>query len=915
MKRQGLIIPLVLALTLTLIPLSSAKGADHEIFQSQVAAEHVLIGKVRNIESRWNDDRTSIYSYVTISVENWLTRACSDKEITVKYIGGEVGDVGCWVSDQASFSMDDCVKVFLRLEETGEFTVMGGGQGKISLSNPASLGYSYSGVHWHSSSLPVKYYINELGTPDTTDEFMAVQKAFQTWEDDPGSNMDYTYMGTTTRSGDVYDGYNVVSWGNIDGSGGKLAECIGWYYPSSKELIEFDIVFDEAETWSLPQFDVQNVGTHETGHTLRLLDLYDSADSEETMYGYSSPGETKKRTLHTGDMAGIRYIYPAPMVTYTIATNPTGLQIEVDGNSYTTPRSFNWNPQTTHTINAPSPQSGATGVRYLYTSWSDGGTQSHTITVGASDITITATYKTQFYLTVSSLYGVTSGAGWYDKGSTAYARLDAGIIGGATETRYVFTSWSGDASGVDYARSNPITMNAPKTAMANWKTQCQITFTDSGIGGDTGSMTILTINGINYAQGQFSYTSWYDSGSTIDYASADSVSSTSTGKRYVWTSTSGLGQTGRTGSFTATQGGTMTVSYRIQYYVTLKSDPSEIGDPRSSGWYDGGSTVSITATAPSPDAGKRYVWKGWIGSGTGSYTGKDNPATIIMNGPISETAYWTRQLLISFVFKTNDGTENLYKNPASVKIYSSPPNSTLITLSSYPNIWLDDVQWTVKQVLWQDTNVVPDPNPQHSPTPGGTWTINCRVYFTDFTSSFKDSHGVALYTSPPSFRIVCPNGTTTSALPAGSYYLQNGTYQLRTVVWRGIDVSPSPSPTFDPAYGSPVVNCRVYPLTVYVKDYLTLAVSGADVGIYLPNGTLFNSEKSGAGGEIVFSQLPTSDYKVEVDFLGLKTSAALSLNSDKNVEIRTLLSIPILVIMLMVVSISIGGILYLKKRR
>jgi len=257
--------------------------------------------------------------------------------------------------------------------------------------------------------------------------------------------------------------------------------------------------------------------------------------------------------------------------------------------------------------------------------------------------------------------------------------------------------------------------------------------------------------------------------------------------------------------------------------------------------------------------------------------------------------------------------------PTQIKIFGTSPNNTLIALKSYSNIWLDNVKWTAKQILWMSNNVVPDPNPQYSPTAGGTWIINCRAYLIDFTKpSFKDSRGVDLpiEKSPLFFKLACPNGTITSALSFGSYYLQNGTYQWKSIVWRGIDVVPSPPPTFDPTDGNPAVNCRVYPLTVYVKDYLTMAVSGADVGIYLPNGTLFTSGKSGAGGEITFSQLPISDYKVEVTFLGLKTSTALFLTSDKTVEIRIFLSIPMLVIIATVASISIGGMLrkYLKKK-
>ena len=115
--------------------------------------------------------------------------------------------------------------------------------------------------------------------------------------------MNYTYMGTATRSNASLDGYNVISWQPIDGSGRTLAQTTYCYNNSTKLITEFDIVFDVDEVWSttgeLGKYDIQNVGTHEVGHTLVLEDLYDPADSEQTMYGYCSIGETKKKNTRS----------------------------------------------------------------------------------------------------------------------------------------------------------------------------------------------------------------------------------------------------------------------------------------------------------------------------------------------------------------------------------------------------------------------------------------------------------------------------------------------------------------------------------------------------------------------------------------------------------------------------------------
>jgi hypothetical protein len=58
------------------------------------------------------------------------------------------------------------------------------------------------------------------------------------------------------------------------------------------------------------EVDIQNIMTHEAGHWLQLNDLYDEVAAEQTMFGYAEDGELKKRSLESGDIAGVRYIYP-----------------------------------------------------------------------------------------------------------------------------------------------------------------------------------------------------------------------------------------------------------------------------------------------------------------------------------------------------------------------------------------------------------------------------------------------------------------------------------------------------------------------------------------------------------------------------------------------------------------------------
>ena len=90
--------------------------------------------------------------------------------------------------------------------------------------------------------------------------------------------------------------------------------------PFARELVEWDMIFDDADfDWSenctaeeedcTLKMDFPNIATHELGHAVGLGDLYNSKCNEQTMYGYASYGETKKRTLESGDIAGLNILY------------------------------------------------------------------------------------------------------------------------------------------------------------------------------------------------------------------------------------------------------------------------------------------------------------------------------------------------------------------------------------------------------------------------------------------------------------------------------------------------------------------------------------------------------------------------------------------------------------------------------
>lgn len=56
-------------------------------------------------------------------------------------------------------------------------------------------------------------------------------------------------------------------------------------------------------------------------------------------------------------------------------------------------------PGSSHTIATTSPQSGGTGIQYVFDNWSDRVAISHSITVPPTATTYTASFNTQYQLT------------------------------------------------------------------------------------------------------------------------------------------------------------------------------------------------------------------------------------------------------------------------------------------------------------------------------------------------------------------------------------------------------------------------------------------------------------------------------------------------------------------------------------
>ncbi|MEM2779752.1 MAG: PKD domain-containing protein [Candidatus Bathyarchaeia archaeon] len=350
-------------------------------------------------------------------------------------------------------------------------------------------------------------------------------------------------------------------------------------------------------------------------------------------------------TLNVTDSEGR---WDAETKTITVVLRRYYLTVKTDPAGVTTIPGENWyNEGTEVTLTAPDIVSISPSVRYKFSYWNVDGVPEAgnpiTVVMDANH-TATAHYVLEYYLTVLSPFGTVGGGGWYTSGSTAYATLDMGLVDHGNGTRRVFVSWGGDASGTNYAQSDPIVMNAPKTAIANWKTQYAVTFTQTG----SAVAPTVTYTADTDPTETAPFTVWVLAGSQITYAYQDIVPGAAPGVRYILTGVNPPSPQIVNGPFT------VSASYQVQYYLTVRTDPPGIATIPGEGWYN--SLQSVQLMAPTVTG---YTFQYWDVDGTSQGSGV-NPITVVMNAPHTATAHYT-PTVITYRLKieaTAGGTTN-----------------------------------------------------------------------------------------------------------------------------------------------------------------------------------------------------------------------------------------------------------------
>ena len=191
----------------------------------------------------------------------------------------------------------------------------GGGKDKPGTSSCYAL-YA-KGARWKNTEL----YITQ---PEI--DVALTETSLETWN----AEVDFKIFGARNPLGipdgideNSPDGKNEVMISDL-GPQDTIAYTITWGVfggkPGDRQLSEWDVMFNsnynfgdagptnEIELGDTNVMDYQNIAVHEFGHAAGLGHP-DLGCGEETMHRYAEEGETKKRTLNSGDITGINKLY------------------------------------------------------------------------------------------------------------------------------------------------------------------------------------------------------------------------------------------------------------------------------------------------------------------------------------------------------------------------------------------------------------------------------------------------------------------------------------------------------------------------------------------------------------------------------------------------------------------------------
>jgi len=346
---------------------------------------------------------------------------------------------------------------------------------------------------------------------------------------------------------------------------------------------------------------------------------------------------------------------------------------------------------------------------------------------------------------------------------------------------------------------------------------------------------------------------WYDAGSSWSVTPNPLSGSTSSEQWYTTSTLSG----------TVSSAATLPFPYANQYSLTMIISPSGGGtttptgsvSPGASTWETAGASFSISATQ-----GTGYVFSGWVGSGTGSYTGSTNPYTFSsgIGAAITETADFNSQVTMTVSYSVTGGGSG-YTAPWFNYVSGGVAQHYQLTTTGVGESVDSGSTWTVSQTSGGSSSTLLGGSGSSeqwvtSQSVTGTASAGTTVftYQNQYTLTFTmNGHG-----SPSPASGTWENSGVVVRVTIGADGSNSSTtrYVVNTITGSGsgsYSTSTSGTTQFSVTMSAPITET----VTWTTQYMLTFAVSPVGGGTTSPSGTAYYS-----AGSLSISATPGSSY-------------------------------------------------------
>jgi hypothetical protein len=422
----------------------------------------------------------------------------------------------------------------------------------------------------------------------------------------------------------------------------EMGHAVGLYHEQSRfdrasyVTLDADNIFaGEAANFAIEDINSQDVGLYDYGSLMAYSSFLFSKNGAPVLESIPPGMPLGNETgFSSGDIDTIERLYGAVPSAVTVATNPPGLKVTVDGTLYATPHAFSWTLNSKHTVAAPTAVQTRAGVDYIFGRWNDNGAASHSITVAPGGGTVVAptgrpavtVYTANFIELVNAAVSIPTGGGTVTEapapktyaGSSAkfyIARQPITLTAKAGAGNYLFLL----GQSVEPFAANPKSLYAAQGTMVAYFVSPPVIYVTTSPPG----LQVL-VNGGDYA-GPIAV---QGTSATVS-APAPPVDTASKTVFVKWSDGKAATHTVTTTSGAAT---TVTATLKEQFAASLAANPSCAGTVTAAppaAFYNSGTTIAVSAHKASG-----WMFAGWQGDLTGATT----PKNLLVNGEKSVVA-------------------------------------------------------------------------------------------------------------------------------------------------------------------------------------------------------------------------------------------------------------------------------------